>query len=153
VKLTEILSVDRVMVDATVSSKKKTLEEVSRLLATGGATLAPQEVFSSLTAREKLGSTGLGHGVAIPHGRVAGIDESIGAFVRLRHPVDFDAHDGQPVDMVFGLVVPQDAGEAHLTHLAAVAAMFSDEVFCAKLRGARDEKTIYALIANFGNEE
>jgi PTS system nitrogen regulatory IIA component len=123
-KLTEILGADRVVSGTAVSSKKKVLEELSNLLATGAATLTSQEVFYSLTGREKLGSTGLGHGVAIPHGRVSGIDRSVGAFLRLKHPVDYDSHDGNPVDLVFGLLVPQTATEVHLKHLAAVAEMF-----------------------------
>ncbi|MGB0955014.1 MAG: PTS sugar transporter subunit IIA, partial [Panacagrimonas sp.] len=136
-KLAEILTADRVLNGVSLSSKKKALEELSRMLATGSEDLMAQDVFTSLTGREKLGSTGLGHGVAIPHGRVDLLDSSLGAFMRLKHPVDYDAHDGNPVDLVFGLMVPQAATETHLKHLAAVAEMFSDEAFCAKLRAAQ----------------
>lgn len=148
-KLTEILSADRVVSGTAVSSKKKVLEELSNLLATGAATLTSQEVFNSLTGREKLGSTGLGHGVAIPHGRVSGIDRSVGAFLRLKHPVDYDSHDGNPVDLVFGLLVPQSATEVHLKHLAAVAEMFSDEPFCAKLRGSNESAGLFSLLSGY----
>ena len=148
-KLTEILSAERVVSGTAVTSKKKALEELSNLLATGAANLGQHEVFNSLTSREKLGSTGLGHGVSIPHGRVAGVDRSVGAFMRLKHPVDYDSHDGNPVDLIFGLLVPQTATEAHLKHLAAVAEMFSDDAFCAKLRAAQDNASLYALLSGY----
>jgi PTS system nitrogen regulatory IIA component len=148
-KLTEILSAERVVSGTAVTSKKKALEELSNLLATGAANLGQHEVFNSLTSREKLGSTGLGHGVAIPHGRVAGVDRSVGAFMRIKHPVDYDSHDGNPVDLIFGLLVPQTATEAHLKHLAAVAEMFSDDAFCAKLRAAQDNASLYALLSGY----
>lgn len=148
-KLTEILKPDRVVGGNAVSSKKKALEELSNLLAKDAASLTSQDVFNSLTGREKLGSTGLGHGVAIPHGRVSGIERSVGAFMRLKHPVDYDSHDGNPVDLVFGLLVPQAATETHLKHLAAVAEMFSDEGFCAKLRGADSDQALYSLLSSY----
>jgi len=147
-KLSEILSGDRVVAGAALGSKKKVLEELARLLS-GGITLASGDIFNSLVGREKLGSTGLGHGVAIPHGRVAGVPQSVGAFMRLKHPIDYDAHDGQPVDLVFGLLVPQQATEEHLKHLAAIAEMFSNEQFCAKLRDTTDDKQLHKLITSY----
>ena len=147
-KLSEILSAQRVIAGAAFGSKKKVLEELSRLLAEG-AKLDSGDVFNSLIGREKLGSTGLGHGVAIPHGRVAGVSQSIGAFMRLKHAVDYDAHDGAPVDLVFGLLVPQQATEEHLKHLAAIAEMFSNEAFCTKLRETTDDKALYKLITHY----
>lgn len=148
-KLTEILSADRVVSGMAVTSKKKALEELSNLLASGAANLGSVEVFTSLIGREKLGSTGLGHGVAIPHGRVGGVERSVGAFMRLKNPVDYDAHDGNPVDLVFGLLVPQNATDAHLKHLAAVAEMFSDDAFCVKLRAAADNASLYSLLSGY----
>jgi len=148
-KLSEILGADRVLSGTSVTSKKKALEELSALLSKGAASLASADVFNSLTGREKLGSTGLGHGVAIPHGRMAGVEASVGAFMRLKHAVDYDSHDGNPVDLVFGLLVPQAATEAHLKHLAAIAEMFSDEEFCAKLRAAGDDRALYSLLSNY----
>ena len=145
-KLNAILSADRVASGASVTSKKKALEELSRLLAKGTDKLSATDIFNGLTAREKLGSTGLGHGVAIPHGRMAGIANSVGAFVRLKHPVDYDAHDGQPVDLVFGLVVPVAATEEHLKHLAAIAEKFSEEEFCKKVRAAKDDAALHGLL-------
>jgi PTS system nitrogen regulatory IIA component len=148
-KLSEILGADRVLSGTSVTSKKKALEELSALLAKGASALNAADVFNSLTGREKLGSTGLGHGVAIPHGRMAGVDSSIGAFMRLKHPVDYDSHDGNPVDLVFGLLVPQAATEAHLKHLAAIAEMFSDEDFCSKLRAAADDRALFSLLSSY----
>jgi PTS system nitrogen regulatory IIA component len=148
-KLSEILGADRVACGTAVGSKKKALEELSVLLAKGAASLNSGDVFNSLTGREKLGSTGLGHGVSIPHGRVAGIGGSIGAFMRLKQPIDYDAHDNNPVDLVFGLLVPQAATETHLKHLAAIAEMFSDEAFCAKLRSAGDDARLYSLLSGY----
>ncbi|MFT4046456.1 MAG: PTS sugar transporter subunit IIA [Solimonas sp.] len=148
-KIAEILSAERVSLEHTFTSKKKALEELSQLLARGVDGVSPGDILGSLTAREKLGSTGLGHGVAIPHGRLAGIDGSIGAFMRLKHPLDYEAHDGHPVDLIFGLLVPQGATEAHLKHLAAIAEMFSDEAFCKKAREAVDNKALFQIISDY----
>ncbi|ROH93449.1 PTS IIA-like nitrogen-regulatory protein PtsN [Stagnimonas aquatica] len=147
-KLAEILSASRVVAGVTVTSKKRALEEMSKLLAKGAGTVTDAEIFTSLTSREKLGSTGLGHGVAIPHGRMSGVENSIGALIRLKHPVDYDAHDGQTVDLLFGLVVPQQATETHLKHLAAIAELFSDEAFCKQARAAADDAALYALVTS-----
>jgi PTS system nitrogen regulatory IIA component len=148
-KVAEILSAERIGNGQTFTSKKKALEELAQLLSRGVPGVDASDILNSLSAREKLGSTGLGHGVAIPHGRMAGVNESVGAFMRLKHPLDYDAHDGQPVDLVFGLLVPQGATEAHLKHLAAIAEMFSDEAFCQKLRGAADETSLYQLLKSY----
>jgi nitrogen PTS system EIIA component len=148
-KISDILSADRVIAGHAVTSKKRALEDLAKLVAKGAPNLDGTAVFNALINREKLGSTGLGHGVAIPHGRMEGIKGSVGAFVRLKHPVDYDAHDGQGVDLVFGLLVPQAATEEHLKHLAAIAEMFSDEGFCTKLRAASDDKTLFQLIAEY----
>ena len=147
-KLNAVLSADRVVSGVSVTSKKKALEELSKLLGKGAGDLSATDIFNGLTAREKLGSTGLGHGVAIPHGRMAGVGNSVGAFLRLKHPVDYDAHDGQPVDLVFGLVVPVAATEEHLKHLAAIAEKFSDEEFCKKVRAAKDDKALHGLLVS-----
>ncbi|HEU0197406.1 MAG TPA: PTS sugar transporter subunit IIA [Nevskiaceae bacterium] len=146
-KLSQILSADRVAVGVVSASKKRTLEEVSTLLAHGSVSLSGTDILSSLAGREKLGSTGLGHGVAIPHGRVAGVTGTVGAFIRLRYPIDYESHDGQAVDLVFGLLVPENSTSEHLQHLAAVAERFSDEDFCAKIRAASDAGQVFALLA------
>ena len=148
-KIAEILSADRVSQGLTFTSKKKALEDLAQMLARGAGSVSASDILASLSAREKLGSTGLGHGVAIPHGRVAGIESSVGAFIRLKHPLDYEAHDGHPVDLIFGLLVPHGATEAHLKHLAAIAELFSDENFCKQARSAADDKALYALLVGY----
>jgi PTS system nitrogen regulatory IIA component len=145
-KIAEILSSNRVVVGVAASSKKRALEEIAKVLALGAPTVTPADILNSLVGREKLGSTSLGHGVAIPHGRIAGITNSIGALLRLKHPVEYESHDGRPVDLVFGLVVPQQATGDHLQHLKAIAEKFSEESFCEQLRAASDDLAAYTLI-------
>lgn len=148
-KIAEILSQERVSQGHIFTSKKKALEELATLLARGVPGVQASDILTSLAAREKLGSTGLGHGVAIPHGRMAGVNQSVGAFMRLKQPLDYDAHDGQAVDLVFGLLVPQGATETHLKHLAAIAEMFSDSSFCQKARESTDEKALFQLLGSY----
>ncbi len=96
--------------------------------------------------REKLGSTGMGQGIAIPHGRVAGVQKMTGLFAQLDHPVDFDAMDDQPVDLVFMLLAPEDAGADHLKALARVSRLLRNQAVCEKLRAAPQTATFYALL-------
>src|ERR1700739_4052266 len=145
-KLAEILSASRVALGVAGTSKKRALEEIAKLLAQGAPSVSHVDILGSLANREKLGSTGLGHGVAIPHGRMAGISRSTRASPRLKPAVDYETHDGQPVDLVFGLLVPQHATGEHLQHLAAIAEKFSDDAFCTEVREAADEAALYALL-------
>lgn len=145
-KLADILSSKRVAIGQTVTSKKRALEEIAKLLALGAPSVSHSDILAGLAAREKLGSTGLGHGVAIPHGRMSGVSTSVGAFVRLKHPVEYEAHDGRTVDLIFGLLVPQQATSEHLQHLAAIAEKFSEEDFCASVRSAKDAEAVHALL-------
>jgi PTS system nitrogen regulatory IIA component len=145
--IAELVSTGRIAVDVVATSKKRTLEEIAKLLAQGATSVAPADILGSLAAREKLGSTALGHGVAIPHGRIPGINTSVGAFLRLKHPVEFEAHDGRPVDLIIGLIVPQQATNEHLQHLAAIAEKFSDESFCEQIRAAADSAAVHALLS------
>ncbi len=124
-KLSEILSPDCIRLDVDATSKKRVLEFASQLLAGTDESLSPRGVFDCLIAREKLGSTGLGHGVAIPHGRFAGLDKTIGVFLRTQKGVDFDAPDKEPVDLVFALLVPEESTEEHLQVLASIASYFN----------------------------
>jgi PTS system nitrogen regulatory IIA component len=126
-KLSEILAPNCIRLDADATSKKRVLETASELLADTEQNLSPRQVFDCLIAREKLGSTGLGHGVAIPHGRLAGLDRTIGVFLRVPKGVDFDAPDNQPVDLIFALLVPEDSTEEHLQVLANIASYFDVE--------------------------
>jgi PTS system nitrogen regulatory IIA component len=126
-KLSEILSPDCIRLDADATSKKRVLESASELLADTDQSLSPRQVFDCLIAREKLGSTGLGHGVAIPHGRLSGLDKTIGVFLRVPNGVDFDAPDNEPVDLVFALLVPEESTDEHLQVLANIASYFNAE--------------------------
>lgn len=126
--LSEILTPDRIEMDSDATSKKRVLESASQLLAGTDENLSPRAVFDCLIAREKLGSTGLGHGVAIPHGRLAGLEKAIGVFLRVPVGVDFDAPDNAPVDLIFALLVPEESTEEHLKILAEIAGRLeSDE--------------------------
>jgi PTS system nitrogen regulatory IIA component len=148
--ISDIISPDRVVCDLDVSSKKRVLEQLSDMLASNSsASLISQDVVDSLLARERLGSTGIGYGVAIPHGRVKNTDHAIAAFAQLHEGVDFDATDNQAVDLLFALLVPEESTEEHLQLLAQLAEMFSDEEFRAQLRATKDSQAIYNLLSNW----
>lgn len=123
--ISDILDPERVVFGVDAGSKKKVLEKMSELLATAEQLPDTRCVFDNLCARERLGSTGLGHGVAIPHCRLPTLKHAVGAMLKVNHAVDFDAPDGQPVDLVFGLAVPEECTEEHLEILAALAQTFS----------------------------
>lgn len=148
-KIGEIITPEQVQFQSNIHSKKRALEEISRLLAAGAPALSADDILDSLTAREKLGSTGLGGGVAIPHGRMRGIENSVGAFLRIGDGVDYEASDGAKVDLVFGLLVPQNCNEEHLKVLALLAEMFLDEAFCAKARATTDSKGLHELLVGY----
>lgn len=142
--LSNILSATRVLVDLEVGSKKRVFEQAGALFE-GHLGLARSVIFDSLFAREKLGSTGLGQGVAIPHGRIKGLKQAAGAFLRLATPVAFDSPDGRPVDLLFILLVPEQATEEHLQILSELAQRFSDRTFREALQAAPDPEAIITL--------
>ncbi len=144
----KLLSHTNVVLDLQVSSKKRLFEHVGMLFE-NHQSIARSTVFESLFAREKLGSTGLGQAVAIPHGRIKGIKEAVGAFVRLAAPVPFDAPDGKPVSLVFVLLVPEKATEQHLQILSVLAEMFSDREFRAQLSTDADVTTVHQRFINW----
>jgi len=153
-KITEILSPDRVAVDLDLASKKAVLETLAGMLSSADPQLKSKEVFDSLLARERLGTTGLGAGIAIPHGRVSTGKESIGAFLRTGKPINFDAVDNAPVDLFFALCVPEEACQEHLDLLAALASRFSDKHFVDSLRdAARVDDVFSALTAANGAQD
>lgn len=129
-----------------VSSKKQLLQEVAARAADLTGCTA-EAIFETLNARESLGSTGAGNGIAIPHGKLPHLDRVVGLFARLERPVDFDSIDGEPVDLVFALLAPEGAGADHLKALSRVARMTRDPANMQKLRSARDEATLRALLA------
>ena len=146
--LLDLLSPGRVVAPGPIPGKKRLLEKASGLLAEGNAELE-RAVFDSLVGRERLGSTGLGHGVAIPHGRSAKVATAVGCFLRLAEPVDFGSPDGMPVDLVFALVVPEHFASQHLMLLSQLAEMFGDADFRDQLRAARDAAALHALLADW----
>ena len=146
-QIAQILSSDRILPDAASRSKKAALEAVAELLAGAEQGLSTGEVFNSLIAREKLGSTGLGHGVALPHGRRKSGQATLGAFVRLRSAIDYDAVDRQPVDLLFALLVPEKSTEEHLQVLAALAERFSNPELLKQLRAERSAAGMFNLLA------
>jgi PTS system nitrogen regulatory IIA component len=145
--ITDLITRERIVCDSEVTSKKRVIEILSERLATGQADLSARPIFDSLIGRERLGSTGLGHGVALPHGRFSQSQQAIGAFVKLRKGVDFDAIDRQPVDLVFGLLVPDHYTDEHLKILAYLAEMFSDRAFCQQLRDTNSDQALYERLS------
>lgn len=145
--ISDIISPDRVVCDLDATSKKRALEQLSDMLASSSIT--PQDVVDSLIARERLGSTGIGYGVAIPHGRIKNTDHAIAAFVQLHEAIDFDAADDQAVDLLFALLVPENSTSEHLELLAELAEMFSDKAFRDKLRATKDRDAIYNLLSSW----
>lgn len=142
----KLLPVSNVLTDFAASSKKRLFEQVG-LLFENHHGIAKEVVFDSLFARERLGSTGLGQGVAIPHGRIKGLKEALGAFVRLAQAVPFDAPDGKPVSLVFALLVPEHATEKHLEILSELAQMFSDRALREAMALASDAAALHQLIS------
>lgn len=147
--IARLLPITNVVTDLDASSKKRVFEQAG-LLFENNQGIGRAIVFDSLFARERLGSTGLGQGIAIPHGRIKGLKEATGAFVRLATPVQFDAPDGKPVSLLFVLLVPEQANEQHLQLLSELAQMFSEKNFRDALGAAPDAATIHNLFANWG---
>jgi len=143
--IAKLLPPSNILLDLDVTSKKRMFEQAG-LLFENNQGVARSLVFDSLFARERLGSTGLGQGVAIPHGRIKGLKEAVGAFVRLAQPVPFDAPDGKPVSLVFLLLVPEHATEQHLRVLSELAQMLSDRELRSTLSSDPDASTIHQHI-------
>jgi PTS system nitrogen regulatory IIA component len=147
----QLLPPTNVAVDLDASSKKRVFEQAG-LIFENNQGIARSAVFDSLFARERLGSTGLGQGIAIPHGRIKGLKEAAGAFLRLATPVQFDAPDGRPVNMLFVLLVPEQANETHLQLLSELAQMFSDRNFRDALQSAPDAGRIHQLFLDWSSD-
>lgn len=143
----DLISPETVLPRVRTSSKKRLLEVISEALAREDDSLNQREVFESLCARERLGSTGLGKGVAIPHGRVSGSSRVQAVFIRLAKPLAFDAVDGEPVDLLFALAVPEHCTTDHLKLLSEIAEKFSDEDLLRQLRAASDANEMVQLLS------
>ncbi|KRE09021.1 transcriptional regulator [Bosea sp. Root670] len=144
--LTDLLSPAAVISPLRANGKKQALQELAQHAAslTG---LPDRELFEALLQRERLGSTGIGDGIAIPHGRMPAIDRLVGLFARTEKPIDFDALDGQPVDIIFVLIAPEGAGADHLKALARVARVLRNQTVLEQVRKVRDPAAIYAILA------
>lgn len=145
----DILEPTAVLANLRATSKKQLLQELSKAAATVFESDSRQ-IFDILVERERLGSTGVGSGLAIPHGKLPQLSNLRGMFARLEKPVDFDAIDDQPVDLVFLLLAPEGAGADHLKALARVSRIMRDRAFCDKLRGSDSPDAIYALLIEAG---
>ncbi len=144
--LSEILTPERILCNVQAQSRKRVLEHLGEIFATDLPFLTSTEIYDSLLARERLGSTGLGNGVAIPHARFPGAEKTLATFVQLKQPVPFDALDNQPVDLVLALLVPLDATQEHLELLAEIARLLGDSHFCQTLRQETDVLAKYRLL-------
>ncbi len=148
--IAKLLPAANILLDLDAGSKKRAFEQAG-LLFENNHGIARSTVFDSLFAREKLGSTGLGQGIAIPHGRIKGLKEAVGSFLRLAAPVPFDAPDGKAVNMLFVLLVPEQATEQHLQILSELAQRFSDRAFREALAASSSSDEIYSLFTDWGN--
>ena len=143
--ISALLSPQRIFLDTEISSKKKLLELIANIVA--DQTEMPESaIYSNLLNRERLGSTGLGHGFAVPHARLENLDKTIGCLFRLKEPVNFEAPDNQPVDLVFTIIIPQEATEEHLMILSSLARIFSQTDVCEAIRGATSRDEIAQII-------
>jgi PTS system nitrogen regulatory IIA component len=143
--IADLISPEGVMVPLKVTSKKQALQAMARK-ATEITGLEERTVFDVLLERERLGTTGVGNGIAIPHGRLPGLTTMHGVFARLARPINFDAIDEQPVDLIFLLLAPESAGADHLKALARVSRLLRDRGMCEKLRGAETPEAMYGLL-------
>jgi nitrogen PTS system EIIA component len=143
--LTDLVAPNAIIPALKINSKKQAIQEIAaRAAAVSG--LSERVIFETLLQRERLGSTGIGHGIAIPHCKLAKLEKLFGVFARLERPIDFEAVDGQPVDLIFLLLAPEGAGADHLKALARVARLLRDPDTAHKLRESRDADALYAVL-------
>jgi PTS system nitrogen regulatory IIA component len=143
--LSHILTPGRTVCRAPGGSKKRLFETIAKVITADQASLSYDEVFDHLIAREKLGSTGLGQGIAIPHCRVGNCTEPLGTLLTLHEPMNYDAPDDKPVDLLFVLLVPEEAHQQHLDILANIARLFSQNDFCDTLRATTNSRVLHEL--------
>ena len=150
--LENLLAADAILPVTRVSSKKQALLEISeRAAAVSG--LKEREIFDGLWQRESLGSTGVGEGIAIPHSKIPKLGRMFGVLARLEKPIEYDATDGVPVDIIFALIAPESAGADHLKALAQIARTFRDEKLMAALRQTRDSAGIFSLLTSESTQD
>lgn len=143
--LNDLITDQAIIPALKATSKKAALQELSeRASALSG--LPAREIFDAMLQRERLGSTGVGNGIAIPHGKLARVEKIFGVFARLDRPIDYEAQDGAPVDLIFMLIAPESAGADHLKALARIARVLRDSSFTARLRATKDPAALYLLL-------
>jgi PTS system nitrogen regulatory IIA component len=147
-QLHELVPPERINCALPASSKKRLLETLGTMMRAGTPGLDDHAAFQCLIERERLGSTGVGNGIAIPHGRMRGLDKPIGAFAVLDHDMDYDALDDKPVKLVFALLVPEDTTDEHLRLLSKIARMMSDDGYRERLLRAKTGQEIYAILCD-----
>jgi PTS system nitrogen regulatory IIA component len=145
--IADLLGPGRVIAAMRGGSKKQVLQELARRAATQSG-LHERAIFDKLWERERIGSTGMGMGTAIPHARIGGLSKPFGLFARLEKPIDFEAVDERPVDLIFVLLTPEDAGADHLKALARISRLFRDRAMCEKLRGTDNVDALTALLTD-----
>ncbi len=143
--ISALLSTQSIYLDSEVTSKKKLLELIANIAA-DKTRLSESTIYNNLLNRERLGSTGLGQGFAVPHARLKDLDQTLGCFFRLKEAVNFDAPDNQPVDLVFTIIIPEEATEEHLMILSSLASIFSKPEVCDAIRNAGNKEEIAQII-------
>ena len=143
--ISALLSPQSIFIDAEITSKKKLLELIANIVA-DRTHLPEPAIYSSLLNRERLGSTGLGNGFAVPHARLENLDQTMGLFIRLNEPVNFESPDNIPVDLVFTIIIPEEATEEHLLILSSLAGIFSRPEVCEAIRAAASRDEIEQII-------
>ena len=149
IKLIDILTPAKTLNDVSVSSKKRALELASQTAVCDLDSVTAVQVFNSLITRERLGSTGIGSGIALPHCRLQHIEKAVGVLLKLKKPIRFDAIDNQPVDIILALLVPEESSDEHLQLLAMLAETFSQEAFRDKLRQADTHQHLYEIAVHY----
>lgn len=146
-EIADLLTPRGVIAHLRVGNKKQALQEIARR-SSGLISVADRRIYDVLAERERLGSTGIGRGIAIPHGKLAELPQLFGMFARVERPIPFEAIDDQPVDLIFTLLAPIEAGAEHLRALASVSRLLRDAATCQKLRGADNPDALYALLTD-----
>lgn len=144
-RISDFLKPSRIALDLDTSSRKRLFEHLSALAATDLEEIGEDDVFKILTERERLGCTGLGRGIAVPHGRIENLSQPVIALTRLKHPIDYDAPDDRPVWLAVSLLVPADANDTHLKLLSKLAGCFQDEAFIESLKASTTAESVVAL--------
>ncbi len=147
VEIADLITPRSVIAQLRAASKRQALQELAKRAASI-AGVQERTIFDVLSERERLGSTGIGHGIGIPHGKLPGLDRICGVIARLERPIPFDAIDDQPVDLIFVLLAPENAGAEHLKALARVSRLLRDRTVCDKLRGTESPEALYALLTD-----